>query len=113
MARVEMRKPIDTLTKEKNVIELKLTELKDKFDLAQTQLQDLRNEQFAYREGKASLSNTASNNAAKRVFDEKIKEAQKKVEELSNVMNDLEKDRTVWTSKYNAITKSIKELQSA
>lgn len=113
MPRMEMRKPIDALMTEKAKIDQKLTEFKDKYELLSAKLQELRASQFHFREGKAALSNSNMNNPAKKVFDQQISTAQKEIEETLKSIDELEKDRTVWTSKGNAMLKSIKELQNS
>lgn len=114
MARQELKKPIATLLDEKSKIDIKLTEITDRYTRFQTELQTLRYEQASYREAKEQLQNTNSNKAARRVFDSYISAAQKRIDDVVNKeIDQCEKDRVVAVSHKQAIEKSIKELQNA
>lgn len=113
MAKVELRKAIDSLLKEKQSIDAQLTSINDGFTLSQEQLMNYRREQASYREARATLSNTNQSNPAKKVLNQQISEAQLKVDEILKSIDKLEKDRVVWAAKGKAIDKSIKELQNA
>lgn len=113
MARQELRKPIDVLLTEKNKIDQILTSIQDRYNRFQEELQKLRAEQYSFREGKETLSNTNQNKPARRVFDHQITECQKRVEEVLKELDLVEKDRVIQGSKLKALEKSIKELQNA
>lgn len=113
MARQELRKPIDTLLNEKNKLDGKLTNIKDRYDRFQEELQKLRYEQHSYREGKETLQNSNQNKPARRVFDAQIVECQKRIDEVMKELDTVEKERVVQSSHLKAIEKSIKELQNA
>lgn len=113
MAKVELRKAIDSLLNEKREIDKHLTRVNDEFNAKQEELGKLRRDQHSMREAKETLSNTNSSKPAKRVFDQQIADAQLRVNEILKGLDQLEKDRVVWSSKGKAIDKSIKELQNA
>lgn len=113
MAKQELRKPIDTLLTEKNKIDQSLTSIKDRYDRYHEELQKLRFEQHGYREAKETLSNTNQNKPGRRVFDQSIADAQRRIDEVLKELDQVEKDRVVVASKGKAIERSIKELQNA
>lgn len=113
MARVELHKPLDKLYQERNKIDQQLTTIKDEYDNAHEQLKNMRADQFAYKEGKAALSNTNQNRAARKVFDDSIASCQKSIQDILQKLDVIEKNRVIWYSKSKAIEKSIKELQNA
>lgn len=113
MAKIELRKAIDSLMKEKNDIDKQLTRINDGFQAKHEELGRLRADQHSMREAKETLSNSNSSKPAKRVFEQQISSAQLRVNEILKEVDQLEKDRVVWSSKVKAIEKSIKELQNA
>lgn len=113
MARQELRRPIDTLLSEKNKLDQILISINDEYTKYQTQLQELRYEQHGYREAKETLQNSNQNKPARRVFDTQIAEAQRKIDDILKMLDEVEKRRVVQASKLKALEKSIKELQNA
>lgn len=113
MARVELRKPIEGLMEEKTKIERQLTNINDHYTKYHTQLSQLRADQFSYREGKETLSNTVQNKPARRVFDQKIADCQLEIDKTMKLLEDVEKERVVWSTKLKAMDKSLNELRNA
>lgn len=111
MARMELRKPIDTLLNEKNKFDKQMTELQDKYNACGERLQTYRAEQAANREAKERLSNTQSNKIARKVLDQGIADAQVEINKIQIEIEELEKNRVVVGSRLKAIEGSIAELR--
>jgi hypothetical protein len=113
MTQQKYKKAADVLISEKNSIDRKLTEINDRRVVLQTQLQELRNNQFGYREAKEILSPTAMNKAARLVLDNQISAAQIEIEKVLKDLDTVEKDHEIWYSKSKGMEKSIREIQTA
>ena len=113
MARHDLRKPIDTLLTQKAKLDQDKITLNDRHTLLQTKLQSLRSDQMAFRNGKETMSNTVSNRAARKVFDDQISALQLTINEVLKELDDVVKQDEVLVSKIKAIDKSIKELQNS
>lgn len=113
MPRHELRKPIDTLLDEKNKLDRQLTDINDRRERFVTEMQTLRQDQFSYRQAKETLPNTVQHKPAKRVYDQKIVEAQRRVDEIQKELEQVEKDHVVIKSRAIAISRSLKELQNS
>jgi chromosome segregation ATPase len=113
MVSQNLKRPIDTLLTEKNKLDNKKTTLNDLHIRYTTELQQLRNDQNSYRTAKESMSNTVSNRAARKVFDDQIAQLQLRVNEVLKELDKITKDNEVVESQVKAMAKSIKELQAS
>ena len=113
MAKYELRKPLDILLQQKQKLDQEKISINDQHTRYQTELQDLRNSQTGFRTAKESLSNTVSNRAARKVFDDQISQMQLRVNEVLKELDAIDKKNEVVVSQIKAMDKSIKELQNS
>lgn len=113
MAKIELRKSIQALLDEKNDINKQLQRIEDEFKMLHEKLQVQRGEQFGYKEGLATMTQSAQNGPARRVLTNNIAKCEMIIKGVQDDIDRVEKDRVVWASKGKALDKSIKELQNA
>lgn len=112
MAKMELRKPINSLLEEKSKLDQQLTTIMDEYNVTTEKLASTRADLFSYRESKEHLSQTNLNKAARLVFDKNIAECQKQLQDISGILEKIEQRRVIVHGKIKAMEKSIKELQN-
>ena len=113
MAKIELRKAVDSLLNEKGMLDKQMTQLKDRIIVLQEGMQQYRNDENGYREAKLQLGNTASSVPARKVMDRGIAEAHKKFEDVLKEHDEAQKTYEVLNGKIKSLEKSIRDLQNA
>lgn len=113
MTKLELRASKSALEVERNKLNEKLTNIRDRKIIAGEKLQGLRNEEFQHLEGIKALTASESNKIAKKVLNDKIVQVRIDIEDAQKAWETVNNEFLGMEGKVKNLEKAIKELSTA